>query len=37
VLSREFEVLTSANGEEAMAMVLRERPDLVLSDVMMRA
>ncbi|MBI4510020.1 MAG: response regulator [Deltaproteobacteria bacterium] len=35
VLSEEFDVLCAADGEEALVLVKREVPDLVLSDVMM--
>lgn len=34
-LATEYEVLTYANGEEAYKGILREKPDLVISDVMM--
>ena len=30
-----YEVVSAGDGEEALAMVVKERPDLVLSDVMM--
>lgn len=32
-----FEVLTAASGSEAMAQVKKDRPDLILLDVMMPA
>jgi len=35
VLAHEFEVLAATDGLEAMGLARRERPDLVLSDVMM--
>jgi signal transduction histidine kinase len=35
ILSTDFDVLTAADGAEALAVARRERPDLVLSDVMM--
>lgn len=30
-----YEVVTAGDGEEALAMAVREKPDLILSDVMM--
>ena len=30
-----YEVVSAGDGEEALAMVVREKPDLILSDVMM--
>lgn len=30
-----YEVVSAADGEEALAVAVRERPDLILSDVMM--
>ena len=33
---RGFEVNTASNGDEAMAMLLKEKPDIVILDVMMR-
>ena len=30
-----YEVVSAADGEEALALAVRERPDLILSDVMM--
>src|SRR5262249_17511551 len=35
VLERQFEVIVAADGQDALELVRRERPDLVLSDVMM--
>ena len=35
LLAERYEVETAANGEEALASVLANPPDLVLSDVMM--
>lgn len=34
-LSNEFNVVESPNGKEALAMILKKAPDLVISDVMM--
>ncbi|PIU40139.1 MAG: hypothetical protein COT00_03260 [Candidatus Omnitrophica bacterium CG07_land_8_20_14_0_80_50_8] len=33
---RGFEVITALNGDEAMAKLLKERPDIVIMDVVMR-
>ncbi|MCJ7667196.1 MAG: response regulator [Anaerolineae bacterium] len=33
--SRNYEVLTASNGEKALAAMRKERPDLVLLDIMM--
>ena len=33
---RGFQVSTAPNGDEAMAMLLKEKPDVVILDVMMR-
>ncbi len=30
-----YEVVTASDGEEALAVAVRERPDLILADVMM--
>jgi DNA-binding response OmpR family regulator len=35
ILGEHYEVLTAANGEEALAQAIRSPPDLILSDVMM--
>ncbi|MCD9014146.1 ATP-binding protein [Parachryseolinea silvisoli] len=35
LLSEQFEVITAADGEDALRKVLEFRPDLVLSDIMM--
>ncbi len=35
VLEREFEVVSAATGEEAMAVITQHPPDLVVLDVMM--
>lgn len=34
-LSRDYKVLESVNGKEGLEMALREKPDLIISDVMM--
>ena len=34
--SRNFSVITALNGDEAMSKLAREKPDLILLDVMMR-
>ena len=33
---RGFDVVTASNGDEAMAKLLKERPDIVILDVIMR-
>lgn len=33
--SKDYEVLTAANGEQALAVMRKEKPDLVLLDIMM--
>src|SRR3989338_5251702 len=33
---RGFEVVSASNGDEAMAKLLKEKPDVVILDVMMR-
>lgn len=35
LLGREFKVEQASNGEEAMAMIMQEAPDFILSDVIM--
>lgn len=35
VLAREFEILEAANGAEALLLIRRDRPEVVLLDVMM--
>jgi CheY-like chemotaxis protein len=35
VLSRRYDVRTAADGEEAMASLIEDRPDLILLDVML--
>lgn len=34
-LSKQFKILTAANGEEGLEMALEHSPDLILSDIMM--
>jgi DNA-binding response OmpR family regulator len=34
--SRSFDVVTALNGDEAMAKLLEEKPDIVMLDMMMR-
>ena len=30
-----YEIVSAGDGEEALAMAVKERPDLILSDIMM--
>ena len=35
IIAEGYEVVSAADGEEALAVAVREKPDLILSDVMM--
>ena len=35
LLAEGYQIVTAGDGEEALAMAIKERPDLIISDVMM--